>query len=229
MSRLGYERVIIATPSPSGQVLRMDLGDGFVSQGDVDAGWQRVARPRRREGLEWVGQDARTLVTPVRFDRFLKGGRSIELECQAVEWGANVWFGQEQPPVYRLSGPIPWTNLQWVIGSVSWGEYLRRDSDGQRVRQDLSITWVEYEGLDVILTPAVRVAVAAAAAPATAGVPAPPPPGEQPRVYTVVSGDTLSKIAANELGDYKRWTEIASLNGLRDPNTITVGQRLKLP
>lgn len=49
------------------------------------------------------------------------------------------------------------------------------------------------------------------------------------RLYFVKSGDTLSKIAQALLGDYRRWQEIAKLNGIRDPRTLRVGSRLKIP
>ncbi|MFV0135443.1 N-acetylmuramoyl-L-alanine amidase [Streptomyces sp. HMX87] len=47
--------------------------------------------------------------------------------------------------------------------------------------------------------------------------------------YTVVKGDTLSSIARTKLGDASRYTEIAKLNSLSNPNAIKVGQVLKLP
>lgn len=53
--------------------------------------------------------------------------------------------------------------------------------------------------------------------------------GNTEQTYTVKSGDTLSKIAKRELGDAKRYPEIATLNGIKDPNKISVGQVLKLP
>lgn len=53
--------------------------------------------------------------------------------------------------------------------------------------------------------------------------------GATEKTYTVVKGDTLSKIAKRELGDAKRYPEIATLNGIKDPNKISVGQVLKLP
>lgn len=55
--------------------------------------------------------------------------------------------------------------------------------------------------------------------------PAPP----QPETYTVKSGDTLWKIAYSELGNGSRYPEIATLNGIANPNFIKVGQVLKLP
>lgn len=49
------------------------------------------------------------------------------------------------------------------------------------------------------------------------------------REYKVIKGDTLSKIAKKLLGDAKRYPEIATLNGIKDPNKIRVGQVLKMP
>lgn len=47
--------------------------------------------------------------------------------------------------------------------------------------------------------------------------------------YTVKSGDSLSKIARDVLGDMSRWPEIAALNTLRAPYVIHPGQVLQLP
>lgn len=48
-------------------------------------------------------------------------------------------------------------------------------------------------------------------------------------VYVVKPGDTLWDIAANQLGNGLRYTEIAELNGLNDADYIYQGQELKLP
>jgi len=52
---------------------------------------------------------------------------------------------------------------------------------------------------------------------------------EKATEYTVVSGDSLWKIAKRELNDGSRYKEIAQLNGIQDPNRINVGQVLRLP
>lgn len=50
-------------------------------------------------------------------------------------------------------------------------------------------------------------------------------------VYTVKSGDTLSKIAKQLFGAANRYMEIFNLNTdiLKNPDLIKVGQKLKLP
>jgi nucleoid-associated protein YgaU len=50
-------------------------------------------------------------------------------------------------------------------------------------------------------------------------------------VHTVVSGDTLSKLAKSYLGDASRYMEIfnANKNALANPDLIKVGQRLTIP
>ncbi len=55
--------------------------------------------------------------------------------------------------------------------------------------------------------------------------------GTSGKSYTVKSGDTLSKIAKEHLGDANAYTKIFELNRdqLSDPNLIKPGQVLKLP
>jgi len=50
-------------------------------------------------------------------------------------------------------------------------------------------------------------------------------------IYTVEPGDSLSKISKWHFGDPMKYMEIFNLNTdiLKDPNNISVGQKLKLP
>jgi nucleoid-associated protein YgaU len=56
-------------------------------------------------------------------------------------------------------------------------------------------------------------------------------PAPAPRTYTVKSGDTLSRIAKEHLGDANAYMRIFELNRdqLSDPDKIKPGQVLKLP
>jgi len=67
------------------------------------------------------------------------------------------------------------------------------------------------------------------AAPASAS-PA-PTVTDQERTYTVVAGDTLSKIAKRELGDASKWHAIyeANKDTIKNPDLIYPGQTFKIP
>ena len=51
------------------------------------------------------------------------------------------------------------------------------------------------------------------------------------KIYEVVSGDSLSKIAKREYGNASEWNRIYEANRdiLKDPNKIYPGQKLKIP
>jgi nucleoid-associated protein YgaU len=51
------------------------------------------------------------------------------------------------------------------------------------------------------------------------------------RTYTVVKGDSLSKIAKREYGDADKWRTIYEANTdlIKDPDLIYPGQELKIP
>jgi len=57
------------------------------------------------------------------------------------------------------------------------------------------------------------------------------PAGPQFTMYTVQKGDTLSKIAKDQLGEARRYPEIFEANKpmLKDPDKIFVGQVLRIP
>lgn len=51
------------------------------------------------------------------------------------------------------------------------------------------------------------------------------------KIYEVVSGDSLSKIARREYGNANEWKRIYEANQdiLKDPDKIYPGQKLKIP
>lgn len=51
---------------------------------------------------------------------------------------------------------------------------------------------------------------------------------ETPKTHTVKSGDTLWAIAKKHLGDGSKYIQLAKLNNLSNPNSIKVGQVIKL-
>lgn len=55
--------------------------------------------------------------------------------------------------------------------------------------------------------------------------------GGASKTYTVVKGDSLSRIAKRELGSYNRWREIydANRDKIKNPDLLSVGMQLTLP
>jgi len=75
-----------------------------------------------------------------------------------------------------------------------------------------------------------------AAEPAARPVPNPTPTGTsgttgQEDSYTVVAGDSLSKIAKRQYGDMNLWRRIyeANRDQIKDPDLIHPGQKLRIP
>lgn len=71
------------------------------------------------------------------------------------------------------------------------------------------------------------------APPADVSAASPPAPNvaDQERTYTVVAGDTLSKIAKREYGDASQWHRIyeANKDTIKNPDLIYPGQTFKIP
>ena len=60
---------------------------------------------------------------------------------------------------------------------------------------------------------------------------APKPAGAEEKTYTVVAGDSLSKIAKKLYGDTNQWRAIyeANRDQIKDPDLIHPGQKFKIP
>lgn len=65
----------------------------------------------------------------------------------------------------------------------------------------------------------------------TTAPPTAPQAAAAARTYTVVAGDTLSKIAKHQLGSADKWHAIfeANRDTIKDPDMIHPGQKLTLP
>jgi LysM repeat protein len=187
-------------------------------------GWTEVPRPHQVNGSEWASTPLLKLtVGPLMLDGYV-AGKSIEPTlAQYYAWG-QASKNNANPPVLQLGYGI-YSKLRWVIQDIRVTDTLRR-SDGQRVQAKVSIDLLEYQGLTVSRTAADSVRSQIITANTASGQ-----THKNPTVstYTVVKGDTLSKIAAHKLGKASRWKEIATLNHIKDPYHLKVGLKLKLP
>lgn len=196
------------------------LGEGGADLTGGFGGWAEVQRPRRIAFTEWQGLSPYRMSVPVLFDGFADG-MSVEEDIRKLERMAIPARKGFPPPTLRIDGAVPKTDLTWVVESLDFGDSIR-DQNGKgfldRVRQAITINLLHYE------SPEGSIIVKGAAS-----IRQERGKKRSSRPYTVKRDDSLTRIAARKLGSAKRWKEIAELNNIRDPDKITIGQRLKMP
>lgn len=187
-------------------------------------GWAAVSRPKRVGFTVWEGYDPYTMELSVMFDGVARNF-SQEEEYEALRRIMRTPVGPtSQPSPVMLSGPVPMTNLPWVIQSITQdpASVIRSEVNGSTLRVAATVSLLEYVEADVLIatvpSPAERVNEITEAGAVPAG-----------RTHTLKKGDTLWGIAQNLLGAGKRYTEIVALNGIKDPNRVAVGTVLKIP
>lgn len=185
---------------------------------DGRGGWEEKARPRRQAVVEWTGPAARKATVEILLDAWQSGG-SITSELAVVDALAPQAAAVEGPVLYVTGSPAIPSTVPWVAQKVTFSDWIER-GDGVPTRVTVSFDLIEKRVADVVTrsSPAKR----------STGRNGTPSRG-QPRKHTVRAGETLTSIAAKELGKASRWTEIAKLNGIRDAKRIRVGQVLTLP
>lgn len=109
-----------------------------------------------------------------------------------------------------------WTNAKWLPVSLEWGDAVNAPG-GVILRQQVTVTLMEQQTDE-------RLAKLSASTVARARADA-----EAKKTHVVKKGETLQTIAQKRLGDKTKWKAIAKLNNIRDPRTLKVGQRLRLP
>ena len=202
------------------------LGDSTYNQASSSGGVQIVERPKLVAATQWLDRAPFQITLPLRLDSFAIFGNnntSIEGLCLTVESWLDPAPGTLDPPVLSISGPVPGVQRQWWLYTVTFKEAIRDPQAGFRVQQDLDIVMYEYNSPLETSVYSTSPANAAAAALDNAES------SQSYSLYYVAAGDTLSSIAASQLGNYTAWVYIALLNGIRDPNTLVPGQIIKIP
>ncbi|MBN2981961.1 LysM peptidoglycan-binding domain-containing protein [Cohnella algarum] len=131
----------------------------------------------------------------------------------------TIWMNSRQP-VRLLVTDTGVNVLVYVAAHTS----MFRGGEPDDIAFDVTFrTWRDMK---------VRGAAAAAAVSGQTVKAARPDTKPVPKVYTVVSGDTLSGIAKRELGSSSKWSAIYEKNKAQigsDPNRIFPGQKLVMP
>lgn len=194
------------------------LGPTLPSVSGGRGGWTEKARPRRQAVVQWDGPSARTCSIEILLDAWRSGG-SIAAQLAVVDALAPPASAVEGPVLYVTGSPLVPSTVPWVAQAVNLYDALERPN-GTLARVMVGFELIEKRTADVITrsSPAKR----------STGRNGTPSRG-QPRKHVVKAGESLTSIAAKELGSAHRWQEIAKLNGLRDPKKLRVGQSLTLP
>jgi hypothetical protein len=191
-------------------------GEGPPTPTGGYGGWEVQARPRKVSLTKWVGREPLKMLVPIILDDFEDRG-DIEEECQLLEKMALPTAPNGEPPVVHVTGAMPHAGpfVPWVIMDIEWGDAIYgRSQVSKRIRQFASITLLRHVSADKL-----KGSNKAQGRGGKTGY----------RIYVVKRGDTLQGIAAHLLGNAARWREIARINNIRDPKTLKVGRRLKVP
>ena len=190
---------------------------------DGVGGMRVVSRPRQMAMTEWDTTPPERATLSLLFDG-LPAGRDGVSQAGKVTYLRRHFTdrgGLVQPPPFRVVGAYPLrSTVHWVCDGLTEGgdDAVVRRRDRVPVRTVVTLNLLQFVPGDVV------VKNTAARRSRTGGS-----GSAKAKTYTVRRGDTLSTIAAKQLGDYRQAGELAKLNGIRDPKNLRAGQKLKLP
>jgi len=216
-------------------------GEANYAPAGSSGGWQIIERPKMVSATQWFDRPPFELSFTGILDLSIhtpapptSPADSVEsLIAQMFKW-MDAIPGTYEPPIIRLSGPIPGKEKLWAPTNVKLMGAIRDRNAGYRTQQTFEISFYEY-------TPPLGSTIGSysnstaqqwlqSQDPAAAG-------GTQQYVlYTIKDGDTLNSIAARMTKGTH--TSVAAyipaiqlLNNIRDPATISLmaGQVITLP
>lgn len=218
-------------------LFRAELGPDGANATDGFGGWGITGRPKLEGLTEWGGRNPLAIDIDWMIDNWdTMEPALVEDNIHVLERMAGV-HDDTEPPLLVVNGggaiPFDYTSkpgLLWVVENLTFNKArtLRDSSTRLRVRAGGTISLRKYTFDEALgeFTPAARARrrqKAKARAKARGRV------GGGKKKHTVKQGETLGRISATFLGNPDRWREIAILNNLRDPRSLTVGQELRIP
>lgn len=107
-------------------------------------GTSTIDLPRDTAAVHWETHPPYGLAVPLVLDGFAKG-RSVEGDALGLLKMARARPGEARPPTVTLAGPVPRTDLAWLIEGIEWGDVLRPDdgSSDARLRQAVTVNLVQ--------------------------------------------------------------------------------------
>ena len=181
---------------------------------------------------EIVGEGACKYLRPVNAENFIQYKGTLEVgqepklgACMVWQKGATLTGSDGAGHVAIVEKIISSTEIVtsesgWGASNPFWTQTRKKGSDGN---------WGQgsgYKFLGFIYNPAACCQGTASTGSSSTGGSTASSSTAVETVYTVVAGDTLSKIAAKYGTTYQ---SLAAYNGISNPNLIHVGQKIKIP
>ena len=175
---------------------------------------------------------------------FFKSGYRPET-APDIDWNWNKYGGWQQRAVLQYAGTAPvngWA-ADWNVLAPErlgfelaprGGRLIPQPAPTPEPKEEIELSSQEFDQLTAHINSvessigALRDELRAHAQHPVASPPPSPTPNRD-RTYTVQPGDSLSLIAKRLLGNAGRFSEIAALNGIQNPNIIHPGQVLRIP
>jgi hypothetical protein len=191
--RSGYVRIattdapwavldVLTTAEPS-----LPLPDG--------SGWDRITRPGRVDANVW--RSGKPLQFDIPFSMDVLGTKGADVED---EWATlmRIYLPGKQGRLIKVTGPVTRPDLTWVIVNVAEDRDATKRRGRKLVRIEGTITVEQRIRADVATdddkdSPKGKALVS------------------RPRFATSKSGDTLRRVAKRELGDGRKWKDIAAM------------------
>lgn len=155
--------------------------------------------------LQYIRGNVQTLKMELFFDTY-ESKTDVRVHTRRITALLDNNPISKAPPVLLFS----WGrfNFKCVLESVSqkFTMFLR---DGAPVRATLSVNFKEFQPVEIEVRRGFFIG--------------------PPTVHNLLSGQTLSGIAGDVLGDPAAWREIAEYNNIDDPRRIPPGTQLKIP
>lgn len=247
MSKPTAPKVVKIKPQniPGSRALFVGLaGDATYTPSGGSGGWQIVDRPKRVAATQWFDRSIWTLTVPaiisseistthgtmhIPSDSRLRQGStdaeniSVETECLLLEKWMDRVQGSLEPPVFSLVGPLPGVHHYWVLSSLEFDEALRDPVAGFRYQQNVKLGFYEYQPPFGSKFKNVNQGHVEKYKYNTEN-------GTQTiKMYQIGNGDTLRRIANRFHLGSDGVRKLQTLNGIRDPKNIIVGQTIMIP
>lgn len=121
-------------------------------------GWEVLPRPFRTPMTAWTGSPGISWTLPLSFDGLdATSSSSVERELATLESWGKPSDDRDVPPPLTVHAQVGRgaATAKWVIQDIAYGAQVRNDA-GDRIRQDLTLTLLEYEPGQIRKGPAAK-------------------------------------------------------------------------